>query len=250
MMLIRKQSFSMLLLTFRPWWLTWPLVPISLRSDFSNGDGQTILSTGHVDCIRWINVDSGQFHMNMSSLIIGFVDAADTYSPCRQWLTGEIWGSSETPKSGLDFVCICWIACQRQICWICSQEGIWILPILLQFFGVNKGLQVLGAPFCRQDPPYMLFLPNYVQCLNDWLAYLKLTKNTYYIFFSHNVVISVTRGNSQYVGVNKITLKFQSQRKPYELDKCKCAHHTHTHKLKRKIQIRYIIVKSKLLSFE
>ena len=197
MILICKQSFSMLLLTFRPWWLTWPLVPISLRSDFSNGDGQTILSTGHVDCIRWINVDSGQFHMDMSSLIIGFVDAADTYSPCRQWLTGEIWGSSETPKSGLDFVCICWIACQRQICWICSQEGIWILPIQLQFFGVNKGLQVLGAPFCRQDPRYMLFLSNYVQCLNDWLAYLELTKITYYIFFSHNVVISITRGNSQ-----------------------------------------------------
>ena len=103
MILICKQSFSMLLLTFRPWWLTWPLVPISLRSDFSNGDGQTILSTGHVDCIRWINVDSGQFHMDMSSLIIGFVDAADTYSPCRQWLTGEIWGSSETPKSRLGF---------------------------------------------------------------------------------------------------------------------------------------------------
>ena len=42
-------------------------------------------------------------HLDMSSLIIGFVDAADTYSPCRQWLTGEIWGSSETPKSGLGF---------------------------------------------------------------------------------------------------------------------------------------------------
>ena len=61
------------------------------------------------DTVHWtcglhsINVDSGQFHMDMSSLIIGFVDAADTYSPCRQWLTGEIWGSSETPKSGLGF---------------------------------------------------------------------------------------------------------------------------------------------------
>ena len=114
----------------------------------------------------------------------------------NDWL--ERFGAPLRPQSlDLDFVCICWIACQRQICWICSQEGIWILPILLQFFGVNIGLQVLGAPFCRQDPRYMLFLSNYVQCLNDWLAYLKLTKITYYIFFSHNVVISITRGNSQ-----------------------------------------------------
>ena len=53
-----------------------------------------------------------------------------------------------------------------------------------------------------------------------------------------------------YVGVNNNTLKFQSHRKPHEIYKCKCVHHTHTHKLKRKIQIRYIIVKSKFLSFE
>ena len=99
---------------------------------------------------------------------------------------------------------------------------------LLQFFSVNIGLQVLGAPICWQKsainvvfngfplkrwvsykilwwknwPP----LSNHVQCLNAWLAYLqaldtKAVKNTSY-FFRKMLWIVLGRKIVLYVGVN------------------------------------------------
>ena len=124
---------------------------------------------------------------------------------------------------------------------------------LLQFFSVNIGLQVLGAPICWQKsainvvfngfplkrwvsykilwwknwPP----LSNHVQCLNAWLAYLqaldtKAVKNTSY-FFSQNVVNSFRQENSLVCRCEHSTLKFQFHRKRHEININVCIIHTH-----------------------
>ena len=123
------------------------------------------------------------------------------------WL--ERFGAPLRPQSlDLDFVCICWVACQRLLCQICSQEGGRDISYVTVFqcqhrFASVRGTHLLtksainvvfnGFPLKRWVSYKILWwknwppLSNHVQCLNAWLAYLqaldtKAVKNTSYFF--------------------------------------------------------------------